>query len=254
MHLTQRQQKIIAMLQQNGHVTVEELSKILFFSPSTIRRELEILQQYELIHRTHGGATLRNSWSEGVPALIRESQESNAKLKIAETAAQYIKDGDHVFIDSSSTALLIADFIKERSDLTVFTNGLQLTNILLHYPKIKTICTGGQLITTSYSFVGSHTQHFLEYYFADKLFFSSNSFSLSYGITDNSEKETELKRQMVLHSKQAFYLADASKIGYSSTYKVCNASDIYMLITNAKPKDFSSEKSLPFHICHVSSD
>ncbi len=254
MHLTHRQQKIIAVLQKNGHVTVEELSRILFFSPSTIRRELEILQQHELIHRTHGGAALRNSWSEGVPALIREAQEANAKLKIAEAAARHIQDGDHVFIDSSSTALFIADYLKERTNLTVFTNGLQLTNRLLHFPKIKTICTGGQLVTTSYSFVGSHTQHFLEYYFADKLFFSSNSFSLFHGVTDNSEKETELKRQMVQNCRQAYYLADASKIGCSSTYKVCNAAALYMLITNAGPELFSSEKSLPFQICHVSSD
>lgn len=44
MHLTQRQQKIIALLQEKGQITVDELSELLFFSPSTIRRELEILQ------------------------------------------------------------------------------------------------------------------------------------------------------------------------------------------------------------------
>ena len=251
MHLTQRQQKIIALLQENGQITVDELSELLFFFLFTIRRELEILQQYELIRRTHGGAVIKTRWDEGVPALIRESQETASKMQIAQAAASYINDGDHLFIDSSSTALLMADFLKDHSQLTVFTNGFQLASQLLHCPKIKTICTGGQLVSASHSFVGAHAQRFFEYYFADKLFFSSNSFSISHGVTDNSETETELKRQMVRHARQVFYLADASKIEHTSTYKICAASDIHMLITNASPDIFRKENTLPFQIHRI---
>ena len=251
MHLTQRQQKIIALLQERGQIRVDELSELLFFSPSTIRRELEILQQYELIRRTHGGAVIKTRWDEGVPALIRESQEVSSKVKIAEAAAAYIHDGDHLFIDSSSTALMMADFLKEHSQLTVFTNGFQLASQLLHCPKSKPSVPAVSLSLLPTPLWAPHAQRFFEYHFADKLFFSSNSFSLEDGVTDSSETEAELKHQMILHARQIFFLADASKMEHTSAYKVCNASDIHVLVTNASMDVFPRNHPLPFQVRRV---
>ena len=143
------------------------------------------------------------------------------------------------------------DFLKEHSQLTVFTNGFQLASQLLHCPKVKTICTGGQLVPASHSFVGAHAQRFFEYHFADKLFFSSNSFSLEDGVTDSSETEAELKHQMILHARQIFFLADASKMEHTSAYKVCNASDIHVLVTNASMDVFPRNHPLPFQVRRV---
>ena len=75
MHLTSRQQKILQLVQQRQQISVADLCRELYFSPSTIRRDLELLQQQELLLRTHGGAMLRSNWDSGVPSLLRETQE-----------------------------------------------------------------------------------------------------------------------------------------------------------------------------------
>ncbi len=248
MHLTSRQQKILQLVQQRQQISVADLCRELYFSPSTIRRDLELLQQQELLLRTHGGAMLRSNWDSGVPSLLRETQEVAAKQRIGKAAVQFLRDGDRIFIDSSSTAYAMVDSLDPQLELTVFTNGLSLASKLSQFPKIKTICTGGQLIPSSQSFIGFHALRFLEYYYADKLFFSTNSFSLTMGITDMSEFESELKRQMILRAKQVFYLADSSKFETVSTYKICEASDIHTLITNAPASVFAQESELPFQI------
>ncbi len=248
MHLTSRQQKILHLLKQRQEISVTELCRELYFSPSTIRRDLELLQQQELLLRTHGGAILRNKWDSGVPTLLRETQEVAAKQQVGRAAVQFLHDGDRIFIDSSSTAYAMVDSLDPQLELTVFTNGLNLASRLSQYPKIKTICTGGQLIPSSQSFVGFHALRFLEYYYADKLFFSTNSFSLTMGITDMSEFESELKRQMILRAKQVFYLADSSKFETVSTYKICEVSDIHTLITNMPVSDFPQTGELPFQL------
>ena len=53
----QRQEEILKILMEREGVSVEELSKSLKVSPSTIRRDLEELEGKGLLRRTHGGAT-----------------------------------------------------------------------------------------------------------------------------------------------------------------------------------------------------
>lgn len=65
----QRQEEILKVLEEQGRVSVEELSKSLKVSPSTIRRDLEELEGKGLLKRTHGGA-------------IRERKERVRGMKI----------------------------------------------------------------------------------------------------------------------------------------------------------------------------
>ncbi|MCK4648163.1 DeoR family transcriptional regulator, partial [bacterium] len=53
----QRQEQILKALDDEGRVSVEKMSKSLKVSSSTIRRDLEELEEKGLLRRTHGGAT-----------------------------------------------------------------------------------------------------------------------------------------------------------------------------------------------------
>jgi len=54
----ERRQKILEVVSSGKAVTVEELSRILDVSPSTVRRDLRFLESRGLLYRTHGGACL----------------------------------------------------------------------------------------------------------------------------------------------------------------------------------------------------
>ena len=76
MSITKRQEEILEHLNEHSFLTVERLSAMTFTSPSSIRRDLQRLQNLSLIKRTHGGASIFNSINQAVPFNSRISQNT----------------------------------------------------------------------------------------------------------------------------------------------------------------------------------
>ena len=58
MSITDRQKQILNILEERTFITVNELSKLIFTSSSSIRRDLTHLQNSGLVERTHGGVSM----------------------------------------------------------------------------------------------------------------------------------------------------------------------------------------------------
>lgn len=198
---------ILNILEKDGYTTVKHLVKTLNYSNATINRDLNVMKQQQLVKRSYGGIELITN--KGIKLPFRYEKMKAVKVKIAKTAAEYIEDGDVVFIDGSTTAEYIGQYLLEKRDITVITNNMALAAFLSSY-SIRAICLGGQVIEPPYMLMSGETVTNAKRYRADKAFFSTSAISMNGNIFFDAEYEL-LHQTMIDNSLEKFYLVDSSK-------------------------------------------
>lgn len=240
-----QEKKILEILETQQYASVEELSAVLCVSTSTIRRSLEILQQKGLVTRTHGGVKINSDNNFSPSFTFRIHQNSFEKKKIALSAIKLIKNGDIIFLDGSTSAFYIAEYLKEFENIRVITNGID-TLSLLSKNKILAYSTGGQVSSENPSvLVGRYAEDMICNFHADIAFFSAQAMDNSGEIYDCFEDEIFLRRAMIKNAKTKVFLCDNTKIGKSSPYHLCSLKDIDYIASNLSlPNFIAPEKCL----------
>ena len=208
MYQTERLGKIMEILNKYGYVTVKYLTYKLDYSTATVNRDLNILEQKNLIKRSYGGVELIENKS--VPLLFRYSKMGKIKNSIAKKAVELIKDGDTVFIDGSTTTEAMGRYLTSKKNITVITNNIALVLYLNEY-NIDAVNLGGRIKEVPYISGGSDTEENAMKYKVDKMFFSSSGITKDGEIQADEEYET-LRRIMHKNSVKAYYLVDSEKI------------------------------------------
>ncbi len=212
--LQERLHQILALLQNQGRVSVAELGERFGVSAVTIRSDLATLEQRGYLLRTHGGAVPCPSPStEPLAFALRKELCQNEKERIGRVAAALVRDGDSIALDASTTAWQVARHLKDRRELTVVTNGLFIALEFLDSPDVSVIMPGGSLRTASVSLVGDEGACILDRYHVQKGFFGAGGFTLEEGLTDTNQYEVELKQRMAERSKELIAIVDSSKWG-----------------------------------------
>lgn len=152
--IQKRQMQLLHYLKEKGFADVTQLSELLRVSPITVRRDLDELAGRGLVTRYFGGAKLAESAQEDdEPAYLETTTQHLAqKRAIARRAAEMLENGDTVFINSSSTALLIYPYIQDRSVLVVTNNGRSLLS--QRAAGVELVLTGGEVYGDKQSLVG----------------------------------------------------------------------------------------------------
>ena len=114
----ERRNLILEKLQEEKRVVVSELSQLYNVSEETIRRDLDKLEKEGLATKSYGGAVINEDVGIDLPFNIRKNQNVQGKQKMAEIAASMVNDGDHIFLDASTTAVFVAKALKEKERLT----------------------------------------------------------------------------------------------------------------------------------------
>lgn len=229
MYNLERQQEILSIIEKRGSISVNKLSEILYTSAPTIRRDLTVLENQGKILRTHGGAVLRKTAENEIPLILREDSNNKSKKIIAEKAKKYIKNGDVIFLDASSTVAYLIPHLKKFSDIIVITNSPK-TSVKLGEENIKNYCTGGLLLNRSIAYVGSSAEKFISDINANIFFFSSRGYIEDGYITDSSTEEAIIKKAMIKNSDKSYYLCDTSKKGKKYMYNICKTLDVEEVI------------------------
>jgi DeoR/GlpR family transcriptional regulator of sugar metabolism len=213
--LQERLEQILMLLQDQGRVSVAELSGRFGVSAVTIRSDLATLERQGHLLRTHGGAMLKPDLStEPLAFALRKDLHQGEKERIGHAAAALVRDGDSIALDASTTAWQIARNLKDRRELTVITNGLFIALEFLDCPEVTVVMPGGSLRVASASLVGDQGACILERYHMQKGFFGAGGFTLEEGLTDTNQYEVELKQRMVERSKEVIAVVDSSKWGH----------------------------------------
>lgn len=233
MFALERQKIILEQLASEGAVWVSKLAAQLDVTEETIRRDLEKLENQELLLRTHGGAVSIDDSTHDLSLEKRKHTNSEVKEKLAKEAVKYINPGDTVFLDASTTTFFMAKYLKKMSGITVISNSLMVINELSGAENIKLIAIGGQ-VNVNLSFVGGVAEKTIEeHYFATKVFFSSKGITENAGILESIEQECDIKRRMIENSKTKYYLCDKSKFGKIGFVKLASIDTIDYFITDS---------------------
>lgn len=224
-----RHAEIIDILQQSGYWSVKDLAERFSVTTSTIRRDLEKLEQMDLLQRTHSGAQpVRQT---DTPASFKETLHAREKAAIGSLMASKILDGQTVLIDSGSTTLEVARHLTN-SRLTVVTNDLRIGLEIAKKPAIHLVFIGGELLPNVYTMWGPTAVEQISHLRFDVAVFGADTVNEE-GIFNTSSYEVELKRQMRAASREAFFVADSSKFGREALFRVFGIDDFTAGVTDS---------------------
>ncbi len=228
----ERYDKILEILEGEKYISAHELSRRLFVSLPTIRRDLAELSRRNLIVRSHGGAKKVGADHAVMPLDFRKTISNTEKRRLCRAAAELVSDNDIIFIDASTTALQMAEFLSGKKSLTVITNGIPLASYLVQ-KGIKTCCVGGELSQSSLAFSGSLAEEFIQNFNIDAAFFSSYGINEIGMIVDASLSETQLRKVAIRQAKRSVFLCDSTKFMLSAPYNLMPLCNADYIITNA---------------------
>ena len=249
MSYLERKKQIIDLLRTTGSLEVSSLTKLLYASAATVRRDLAKLEEEGFIIRSHGKAVSINLYADKcVPYGQREGVDSLSKREIAEAAVKaHVHDGSVIMLDASSTVLPTVEFISAVNDPIVITSGI---NTLIELMKTNVIfySTGGRAINKSASFVGQTAIDTLKTFNADVCFVSCHGISEEGFVTDTSERENDLRRVMMEQSKRRVLLINESKVGVRCWHNLCHISEFDDVYCSAGLPDSVMKDVRNFHL------
>lgn len=231
----ERKNEILNKLRAEQRVLVSELAVFYNVTEETIRRDLDKLEKEGYATKTYGGAILGNSTKTDLSYTIRNKTNVEAKNAIADLVEGLIEDGDHLMVDDSSTSLFAAKKLKDKKNLTVITNSVELVVELSGIENWNIMLTGGRLKADSLSLVGEQTQKMLHNFHVDKVLFSCKGMNTDAGITDSSEFHAKTKQSMMQAAKKRILVLDDTKFDKISFVNIATLDQIDIVVTNEKP-------------------
>ena len=226
-----RQTVIISKLASAESVRTIELAADLAVTDETIRKDLEALEQRGELLRIHGGAVRPNQSRVELALTERKQVNRESKTAIARLAAERIRPNDTIFIDASSTALTLVEFLPQ-FDLTILTNAHNVISALADRDGIDLICTGGIYEPRSRSYIGLPAESTMRKHNIHRMFFSCNGIHLERGISETNSRQAAFKERVIECSEEVCCLADSTKIGLKSSFFFAQVSDLTTVVTN----------------------
>ena len=231
----ERRRRILEILDGQERVTVEELVTRFGVSAVTIRGDLDALADLGAVVRSHGGALKRADAPDDVPITVKETLHHAEKVRIGHAAAQMIKDGETIMLDSGTTTAEIARqirFLKLRS-LNVITNALNVAMELATMPSVRVIMVGGILRHMSFSLAGPHAEQTLRALHADRLFLGVDGLDPEIGLMTPDVLEAQLNATMIQIAREVVVVADSSKFERRSVSVIAKLESVHKLVTDS---------------------
>ena len=226
----QRRHTILSLLNEQGEVTVDELSQRFETSEVTIRKDLAVLEANGLLLRCYGGAVQLPQ------ELLTEpgKQIAPLKLAIARAAVARIREHARIIIDSGSTTAAMIPQLGHKPGLVVMTNSLNVANALRnieHEPVL--LMTGGTWDPHSESFQGQVAEQVLRSYDFDQLFIGADGLDIARGTTTFNEL-LGLSRVMAEVAREVIVLVESDKLGRKIPNLELPWSSIHTLISDER--------------------
>lgn len=238
MFAIERHQAILKMIDEQGTVTISELSSLFNVSSETIRKDLIFLDKEKSLIKTHGGAVSTKKNSSLTPLKIRLNSHKSEKDELSRYAINYISEGDTIFIDAGSTAYSLAPLIAQNfSNLTVITFDLEVFNILKSNEGLELVLCGGEFLREENVFVGKTTEDTINSYHVQKAFIFPSAVSLKYGITAYGKDFYRLQIAALGIADNIFVLADSDKFEKGAYLKISDTNAEYTYISDSKLSD-----------------
>jgi DeoR family glycerol-3-phosphate regulon repressor len=234
----ERLQAIQNILNTKGKLKVKDLSTQFNVTEDCIRKDLKSLENQGLLKRTYGGAVQLRESSGNYDMLARKEVNVPSKTMIAKKAFDLILDRETIFLDLSTTNILLAKLLAENAKrATIVTNTLEIINILSASPNpIAVVATGGILNKNLLGFTGAATIELISRYKFDKSFIGSCGVNVfDHSITTFDIDDGITKRAIIEASKKSCLVMENTKFHFDGNYKFAALDDIDCIVTDALP-------------------
>jgi DeoR family transcriptional regulator of aga operon len=232
----ERRRRILDLLERQERATVTELVQHFGISAVTIRGDLEALSRGGALVRSHGGALRRLDRLAELPISIKQALHHAEKVKIGQRAAELVRPGEILILDSGTTTVEVARHLRLLGvkPLTVITNALNVASELSSLPQCRTIMLGGILRPTSLSLVGPQAEQTLKDLNADRLFIGVDGLDPVVGLTTPDVLEAQLNAMMIRVSREVVVVADSSKFKQRSLSLIAKIESVHKVVTDSR--------------------
>jgi len=228
----QRRGKLLELIRREGFVSLPDLRAALEVSESTIRRDLDALEETGEAQRTHGGVFFT-----GPTASLRLFEHKRAehwdkKRQIAIAASRLIEAHDTVLMDGGSTTYELARQLVGRP-LQVVTNSLPLANLFAASEQVDLVMLGGYVHSRTGVSLGPYANQMLSSLNVQKAVISIAGADAR-GYYNSNLLLVETERAMMQAADTTIVVADSSKFGHSSLAKLCDLADVDVVVSDSE--------------------
>lgn len=219
-------------LKEYGHASVAKLSEIFGVSEVTIRKDLQTLEERDLLVRTHGGAVLKDHYVYDMPFETQAARHAEEKRRIGKAAAELVENEDTLILGFGSTTRQVARHLRGTRNLTIATDSMYVAHELMGNLDVEIVMLGGQLRPTTGSIVGHFAERMLREYAFKKLFLGVDGYDVGHGLTTTSASISHLNRVMISVTEQLILVTDSSKFGRRGLSLICGPSEVDVVVTD----------------------
>ncbi|TCV91572.1 DeoR family transcriptional regulator [Luteibacter rhizovicinus] len=234
--LNRRQEELIALVQREGFVAVEQLAVHFDVTAQTIRRDLAMLCDAGLLRRYHGGVSPPSS-VENLAYNARKGLLQAEKQRIAALLARHIPDGASLFINLGTTNEDVARALLAHKGLRVITNNLNVAIMLSDNPSFEVIVAGGVVRGRDHGVTGEATIELIRQFKVDFGIVGISGIDLDGTLLDFDYQEVRVAQAIIEHSRQVYLAADHTKIGRNALVRLGSLSRVDAWFTDQAPPE-----------------
>lgn len=222
MFVEERQEEILNLLYRDGKVRVKDLSEKFGVTEDCIRKDLASLEKRDLLQRAYGGAVIKERGHKGHSQKVsaRHNKNTEEKKTIAKKAVQLIKDGDVIFLDTSTTNEEIAkEILKSGKKVRVVSSMLDIANVFAGEHEVEFILLGGTYYQSQNSYLGAMTLQMLAPFRFDLAFIGVVGADLPQNALSTYEPDDGILKKMAMEQSRNVYLAmESQKFEFQGNY------------------------------------
>lgn len=232
--IPERHRQIVALIQEQGYLSVEKLAKHFTVTTQTIRRDINKLCNERLLERHHGGAGPVSN-SKNIAYQTRQKLCQQEKEIIARQLVKHIPDHASVFLNIGTTTEEIAKALLNHNHLRVITNNLNVVHILSANDNIEVIIAGGIVRNYDNGVTGDATIDFINQFKFDFGIIGISGIDEDGTLLDFDFNEVRVTRAIIEQSRKIFLATDHTKFGRNAMVCLTNIETIDALFTDQKP-------------------
>lgn len=226
-----RRGKAKELLSFQGFMSLAELVDNLNVSESTVRRDLETLEQQGIIRRTHGGAVyVKDNASHPYAFAERQTTAAAEKIAIARATAELLADGQTVLIDGGTTCYEVARAIVGRR-MNVVTNSLPIASLLSAEMATEVTLLGGYIYPRTGVALGAMAEQQAELVHGSVVLMSCAGVAED-GVYNQNQMMVGVERKMMAAADEVILVADHTKFGHRAVARLCDLSEINIIVTD----------------------
>lgn len=226
----ERRTRLLELVRTRGFAALPELAGELAVSESTIRRDLELLEETGSAKRTHGGVFYCGS-SPKLPHFDeRQPGDWDKKRAIARKTAELVADGDTLLLDGGTTTYEVARLLVGRP-LQIVTNSLPVANLFAASPSTDLLLLGGYVYPRTGVSLGPFANQMLSGLNVRRTILSAAGIN-DRGLFNSNVLLVETEKAMLAAAEEVIVVADSTKFGHQGLAHLCPLSEIDCLVAD----------------------